>query len=397
MPMSYQRVQNVLYHAPAELTVAERLALVALADRTPGTDPGRTVKFGNDDFAQVLGIQARNIRQVTTRLAARRVEIRVPVAKAKDGEPIYAYRGSVPTYQVPWFPAPDGCLCGTCAEGASANAPSPRVEPEKGCPSTPDTAQEGASHDAPYVPEGASTDAPKGRKGRSSTQKGRSGTPPYQYQPTNQPTLGEEATPSEPGVKTASDPIPPTPTKLPEALRIVVDALADEGITEDEGRAVMRAFVASHAPKGLGLYRKIAEDGGIAWRTHLVAVRAAAKEAAGAAIAELRRGPRCPHGEPGGDRNHPTTGQPLCPLCRAGAPATPTNLVPDPVETYRKLHRAAHGEPTLDRMAAIARQRDDLRQRGATLRQIEAVAAGAACAGTDLVTHLRTESDRASA
>lgn len=181
------------------------------------------------------------------------------------------------------------------------------------------------------------------------------------------------------------------------STQLILDTLADEGITEAEAAKVHSMFVAAKKPNGIGLFRAVAAEGGIFWRTALVTVRAAAKEAAGAEIAELRRGPRCAHGEPGGDRNHPATGQPLCPLCRAGAPATPTNLVPDPVETYRKLHRAAHGEPSLDRMAAVARQRDDLRQRGATLRQIEALAAAAACAGTDLVTHLRTESDRASA
>jgi len=33
-------------------------------------------------------------------------------------------------------------------------------------------------------------------------------------------------------------------------------------------------------------------------------------------IDELRNGPPCPHGEPGGASLHPLTGKPLCPLCR---------------------------------------------------------------------------------
>jgi hypothetical protein len=33
-------------------------------------------------------------------------------------------------------------------------------------------------------------------------------------------------------------------------------------------------------------------------------------------IANARKGPLCEHGEPGGAFRHPTTGQPLCPLCR---------------------------------------------------------------------------------
>lgn len=39
------------------------------------------------------------------------------------------------------------------------------------------------------------------------------------------------------------------------------------------------------------------------------------------AIAAARRGPDCPHGERGGASLHPTSGQPLCPLCRATATA----------------------------------------------------------------------------
>jgi hypothetical protein len=38
-------------------------------------------------------------------------------------------------------------------------------------------------------------------------------------------------------------------------------------------------------------------------------------------LAELRNGPRCPHGDPGGEALHPVSGEPLCPSCRAIARA----------------------------------------------------------------------------
>jgi hypothetical protein len=205
--------------------------------------------------------------------------------------------------------------------------------------------------------------------------------------PTNRPSTSDQ--PEEQLVAQST-------STLPASLRLIADTLADEQITEEEARAVQRAFIAASKPRGTRLYEMIAADGGIPWRTQLVEVRTAAKAATVEAITRLRKGPRCQHGEPGGDREHPRTGQALCPLCRTGAPPPPTNL-PDPVETYRSLHRAAHGEPSLERMATIARQRDELQKRGATLRQIETLAASAACAGTDLVTHLRNESDQASA
>ncbi len=40
------------------------------------------------------------------------------------------------------------------------------------------------------------------------------------------------------------------------------------------------------------------------------------------AIVKLRKGSPCEHGEPGGASPHPTTGQPLCPLCRRAARRT---------------------------------------------------------------------------
>src|SRR5580658_10199174 len=44
-----------------------------------------------------------------------------------------------------------------------------------------------------------------------------------------------------------------------------------------------------------------------------------AKTEAAQTIAELRKGPPCDHGTPGGASLHPLTGRPLCALCRAEA------------------------------------------------------------------------------
>jgi hypothetical protein len=184
--------------------------------------------------------------------------------------------------------------------------------------------------------------------------------------------------------------------KVSQPLRLILDELADEAITEDEGRKVQSVWTATAKPRGIGLYERVAGEGGIPWRTILADVRAHAKAETAAAVEELTNfGPPCVHGQPGGDHPHPTTGKLLCPLCRRGAPA-PVHE-PDPVGTYRQLHTAAHGAPSRERMTEIAHQRQHLAKKGLTAAQIQAIAAGAAVAGQDLATYLRAEQERLSA
>lgn len=381
-PVSYQRVQNVLYHAPKSIRGTERLALVVVADGTPG--PGnddRAWSIGRDEFAQAIAVQPKQVRQVLARLAEQGADIRVAVAKDKDGEPVYAHRGSVATYRVPWFDAPDGCLCEPCRKGAVSAAPFEAEKEPSSRPLTPD--------------KGAVIAAPNPRKGPSQRPKGAVTTAPSPVPDKPPANLDARAAAEDDPTATPEQP-PAGPPKLAEPAQLIADTLADEHVTPDEAQAIMRAFTASHSPRGIGLYRKIAQEGGIAWRAHLADLRAKARAAIGDEIAKRAAHPPCIHGEPGGDKPHPDTGKAYCPLCRRGIPA-PVDQ-PSPVETYRRIYLAArHAKPPLNLMEAVGRQAADLAARGGSPPQLQAAAAAAAINGTDLVTHLRTERGHASA
>lgn len=396
--VSYQRVQNVLYHAPAHVRGAERLALTIIADAMPGTDPDRTVAMGREDLAQALAVLPQQVRKVLGRLAEQGVDVRIAVAKSDDGEPIYAHRGSVGKYRLPWFPAPDDCLCDPCRKGGSV---APPYDAAKGVQAPPLSGRKGGADAAPKAIKGVRNDA-----------KGGADAPPLPV-----PDLLPELLDAQSAPETTPAVAAPTaaevaakrneraqrdgalfakPARTPERLQLILDALADDAVTADEAGKVEKAWITTAKPNGIGLYRVVAEQGGIPWRTLLTEVRAAAK-AANAEIVEDRTnfGPPCTHGQPGGGLAHPTTGELLCPLCRRGVPA-PIHE-PDPISTYRQLHIAAHGEPSRERMTEIAHQRQHLAKRGATAAQIQAIAAGAAVAGQDLATYLRAEQERLSA
>lgn len=186
------------------------------------------------------------------------------------------------------------------------------------------------------------------------------------------------------------------PAKLPRTVRLIAETLADDAITEEEARQVDKAWTAKANPETFRLYEIVAGDGGIPWRSLLAGVRSAAKAVNAAWIEKTTNtGTPCIHGQPGGVELHPVTGDALCPLCRRGTPA-PVHE-PDPIRTYRQLHTAAHGQPSRERMTEIAHQRQHLAGQGVTAVQLQAIAAGAAVAGQDLVTYLRAEKERLSA
>lgn len=109
-------------------------------------------------------------------------------------------------------------------------------------------------------------------------------------------------------------------------------------------------------------------------------------------IAHLRTGPPCEHGDPGGNSPHPVHGTPLCPKCRRGIPAPRDD--PNPVDTYRRLYTAQHGQPPPQPlMTTVGRQRQDLNQHGMNDTDVTRLAAAAAVTGHDLAQQLQTERD----
>jgi hypothetical protein len=88
--------------------------------------------------------------------------------------------------------------------------------------------------------------------------------------------------------------------------------------TPGEAQAVAIAIARDRKPRNLpGFVRALAVD---ELTTMLADLRRNANDSETAAlIAAAHRGPLCPHGDPGGETPHPTTGKPLCPLCRRAA------------------------------------------------------------------------------
>ncbi|MER7280366.1 hypothetical protein ABT369_38615 [Dactylosporangium sp. NPDC000244] len=386
--MSYQRVENVLYHAPAWIDPAAKLVLIAVAAKLAGTDPERTVSMGQDDLVAAANVDHRNVRRALARLADGGIEIRVALSKDKNGDPVYAHRGSVGQFRVPWFPKPDECGCPTCHKGGRQRPPSSARKADAKAGTSAPLSEGKADSSAPLNP----------RKADAGGQKGGRQRPPLPTNQASKPSIGrpENAAHATSHTQNRADGSS-IRTPLPESLQLIVDTLADADITEVEARAVHSRFITERKPQGTRLFHLVAGEGGIPWRTALAGIRADAKAANIAKIAELGRSAPCPHGQPGGDQPHPRTGEPLCPLCRTGTPA-PDPDQPKPVETYRRLYTTTHErKPGLDLMAAVGQQHHELAKRGATPRQLDAVAASAAINGHDLITELRQQKERASA
>lgn len=115
-----------------------------------------------------------------------------------------------------------------------------------------------------------------------------------------------------------SAPLRSVPVDAEQATQLVIEATGCEPYLAAE--AVL-AIASERKPRNLpGLVRKLADDGELgAWLAKARGFVDA--ESVSSAIGAARASPDCPHGEPGGDHLHPTTKQPLCPLCRKGIPA----------------------------------------------------------------------------
>lgn len=87
--------------------------------------------------------------------------------------------------------------------------------------------------------------------------------------------------------------------------------------TDEETDELLRRIDTKFGPASLaGYVRRMAGEGDLGlWLTALRAERGAA--AVAHELGQARRGPECPHGQPGGANLHPQTRRPLCPLCRA--------------------------------------------------------------------------------
>lgn len=122
--MAYKLVKEVLDHAP-DMTPAERLVLVCIAEECRGTN--RTREIRSEVLQRRTCLGARGLREACARLESRGIKVRLRLSIDKHGQPVYAVPGRVCQWILPEFPPPKGCPCDTC----SSEAESGRLLPDE--------------------------------------------------------------------------------------------------------------------------------------------------------------------------------------------------------------------------------------------------------------------------
>lgn len=97
--MGVRLIVEVLDHAPANLTPAERLVLVVIAEAA--NDRTREGWPGTETLTRRTGLTDRGVRAAFARLATRGLEVRVPIGKDSRGHPVYSKPGHRTVYRLP--------------------------------------------------------------------------------------------------------------------------------------------------------------------------------------------------------------------------------------------------------------------------------------------------------
>ena len=225
--MAWQLVEEVLDHAPGDLTPAEMLALVVIAEYCKGGS--RECSKSTEDLARRMRLKIRGVQDALRRLAENKLDVRVPLGTDKNGKPVYAHRGRVPRFKLPEFPPPEGCPCRSCRpEDAVLTAPSDgRVGPDRTFDpeghAVANPSGERARRGVPFTPEGHAVADPSGAEGHAVASEGHATACPL---PSSVRKKEEEEEP--PSV---------APACSPEALRVVVGLPWPDGQRPSKAKA----------------------------------------------------------------------------------------------------------------------------------------------------------------
>lgn len=138
--MGIRLIVEVLDQYPRDLTPAERLVLVAIAEAA--RDETREGWPGMELLIRRTGLSRSAVTKILQRLARRRppIEVRVSIGKGHDGRLVYASRGRRTTYRLPPVPTRKGGPPSTLSDEKGWTTEPERVDhgPLKGGPpSTP--------------------------------------------------------------------------------------------------------------------------------------------------------------------------------------------------------------------------------------------------------------------
>jgi len=119
--LGFRLYREIRDHAPAGWTHAERLVAWVIAD--DASDETRRSWIKLPEIMARTGIKTESgVRQVLQRLAARGYEFRIPIAKGRDGRPVFAAKGHSLDFLVPSMPH-RRLQPGTYGKGDSDEAP----------------------------------------------------------------------------------------------------------------------------------------------------------------------------------------------------------------------------------------------------------------------------------
>lgn len=134
--MAWQVVTDVQYHAPRNLTPGELAVLLAIADAVRQVDVGaRRARCSHDEVAWKARVDVKSVGDLVARLVRKGALRRVPIREDHRGQPVYTYRGAVPSYVVSAFDTDaDACPCfehhaARLAEGPTTVGPSGQEGP----------------------------------------------------------------------------------------------------------------------------------------------------------------------------------------------------------------------------------------------------------------------------
>lgn len=115
--MAFELVEDILDHAPADLTHTEVLLLVAVAEFARVET--RMAAVDQADLARRVRVDQDSIKKICQRLEKRGIQVRLAFAFDRIGRPLYAVPGRTSTYIVPTFVPPENCSCHRCTKGVS--------------------------------------------------------------------------------------------------------------------------------------------------------------------------------------------------------------------------------------------------------------------------------------
>jgi len=359
-------VAEVLDYAPADLGPVERLLLVVLAESA--NDTTREAWPGMEVIVRRVGRSQARVRAAFAALAERGLDPRVPLGKDKNGRPFFAARGMRTTYRIPDLKA----------------ASTPAAIPSR----------KASERLAAFLAE-RRQDAERlsGEKGARRPNRKALGVQTERRQASWHPSLNEPS--KNPHTSTANAPkeTPPSATDdewMPEATRIVLNGLrADHpAATVDDAKAVHRLVVERYGSRvNLKWLRTMASNR--SFTPFYADVKAARAEQVVEQIRELQRtNPPCEHDTPGGRIPHPTTGLPLCPMCRDGRPPLRRHgeqTHPDVLAALDAYRANANGRISATTLMRITQEATALHRRHVPADQLVALAERAARLNTGLL------------